>query len=180
MYRLKQKCKRNCISTSAHLVLLGVVLTLLLICLPPLQDFKREVDPHMVEVESLNRQAKELSEQTSSEQARALRQPLDEINRRWTALLRGLVDRQRELENALLRLGQFQHALGELLVWMARTERALDECRPVAGDAQVIEVELAKHKVGLCRCFPPRPQLLCFIYNAVSHLVFYMRFQVFS
>ncbi|KAL1415474.1 hypothetical protein MTO96_006817 [Rhipicephalus appendiculatus] len=112
-----------------------------------LRDFKREVDPHMVEVESLNRQAKELSEQTSSEQARALRQPLDEINRRWTALLRGLVDRQRELENALLRLGQFQHALGELLVWMARTERALDECRPVAGDAQVIEVELAKHKV---------------------------------
>lgn len=112
------------------------------------QDFKREVDPHMVEVESLNRQAKELCEQTSSEQARALRQPLDEINRRWTTLLRGLVERQRELENALLRLGQFQHALGELLVWMARTERALDEGKPVAGDAQVIEVELAKHKVS--------------------------------
>lgn len=61
--------------------------------------------------------------------------------------MRGLVERQRLLENALLRLGQFQHALDELLVWIERTDKTLDNLKPVAGDPQVIEVELAKLKV---------------------------------
>ena len=61
--------------------------------------------------------------------------------------MRGVVDRQRELEHALLRLGQFQHALNELLVWIQRTDGTLDELKPVFGDPNVIEVELAKLKV---------------------------------
>ena len=69
------------------------------------------------------------------------------MNRRWEDLLRGVVDRQRELEHALLRLGQFQHALNELLVWIQRTDNTLDELKPVFGDPSVIEVELAKLKV---------------------------------
>lgn len=93
------------------------------------------------------RQAAELTERTSSEQAAAIKEPLGAVNRRWDALLRGVVERQRLLENALLRLGQFQHALDELLVWIDNTDRTLDELKPVAGDPQVIEVELAKLKV---------------------------------
>merc|ERR1719229_866949 len=53
----------------------------------------------------------------------------------------------KELENALLRLGQFQHALNELLIWIERTDKTLDTLKPVFGDPQVIEVELAKLKV---------------------------------
>ncbi|XP_011312640.1 microtubule-actin cross-linking factor 1 isoform X3 [Fopius arisanus] len=116
-----------------------------------LANFKAEVDPHMVKVEALNRsltrQAAELTERTTSEQAAAIKEPLGAVNRRWDGLLRGVVERQRLLENALLRLGQFQHALDELLVWIDRTDRTLDDLRPVAGDPQVIEVELAKLKV---------------------------------
>ncbi|XP_026824489.1 microtubule-actin cross-linking factor 1 isoform X28 [Ooceraea biroi] len=116
-----------------------------------LANFKAEVDPHMVKVEALNRsltrQAAELTERTSSEQAAAIKEPLGAVNRRWDGLLRGLVERQRLLENALLRLGQFQHALDELLVWIEKTDKTLDNLRPVAGDPQVIEVELAKLKV---------------------------------
>ncbi|XP_035231691.1 microtubule-actin cross-linking factor 1-like isoform X1 [Stegodyphus dumicola] len=112
-----------------------------------LQGFKQEVDPHMVEIESLNRQAHELMERTSPAQAKAIREPLAEINKRWDDLLKGIVGRQRELENALLRLGQFQHALDEFMVWMTKTEKTLDDLTPVFGDPQVIEVELAKHKV---------------------------------
>lgn len=69
------------------------------------------------------------------------------MNRRWDGLLRGVVERQRLLENALLRLGQFQHALDELLVWIDKTDTTLEDLKPVAGDPQVIEVELAKLKV---------------------------------
>lgn len=71
------------------------------------------------------------------------------MNRRWDELLRGMVERQRQLENALLRLGQFQHALAELLVWIDKTDGTLDELKPVAGDPQVLEVELAKLKVNI-------------------------------
>lgn len=58
-----------------------------------------------------------------------------------------MVERQRLLENALLRLGQFQHALDELLIWINKTDATLDDLKAVAGDPQVIEVELAKLKV---------------------------------
>nr|CAI5837429.1 unnamed protein product [Callosobruchus analis] len=112
-----------------------------------LKMFKAEVDPHMVKVEALNRQAQELTERTSADQAAAIKEPLSAVNKRWDDLLRGIVERQRALENALLRLGQFQHALNELLVWIGKTDRTLDELKPVAGDPQILEVELAKLKV---------------------------------
>lgn len=112
-----------------------------------LKDFKNEVEPHNVEIETLNRQAHELLDRIAPHQARAIREPLNEINRRWDDLLKGIVDRGSDLENALLRLGQFQHALNELLAWISKTEKTLDEMRPVFGDPQVIEVELAKLNV---------------------------------
>lgn len=93
------------------------------------------------------RQATVLTESTSSEQAQVIKEPLSMVNRKWEALLRALVERQRLLENALLRLGQFQHALDELLVWIERSCASLKELRVLAGDPQIIEVELAKLKV---------------------------------
>jgi len=76
-----------------------------------------------------------------------LKEPLAKVNRRWEDLLRGVVDMQRELEKAVLHLGQFQHALNELLVWIQRTDSTLDELKPAYGDPCVIELELAKLKV---------------------------------
>ena len=96
------------------------------------------------------RQAQELTSRTSADQAAALRRPLAEVNRRWNDLLGGIVDRQRELEDALLRLGQFQHALQELLQWIDATNRILDnELKPLPGDPHVIDADLAKLKVIL-------------------------------
>lgn len=72
-----------------------------------------------------------------------------------------MVERQRQLEQALLRLGQFQHALSELIKWIGITNNTLDnDLKPVPGDPQVLEVELAKLKVcislGLLQiCFFP-------------------------
>ncbi|XP_065091746.1 dystonin isoform X42 [Ochlerotatus camptorhynchus] len=112
-----------------------------------LKHFKDDVDPHMVEVEALNRQAVDLTERTSAEQASAIREPLSSVNRRWENLLRGMVERQKQLEHALLHLGQFQHALNELLVWINKTDANLDELKAIPGDPQLLEVELAKLKV---------------------------------
>ncbi|KAL8172747.1 UNVERIFIED_CONTAM: hypothetical protein K2H54_016255, partial [Gekko kuhli] len=52
-----------------------------------------------------------------------------------------------KLEGALLALGQFQHALDELLTWLTHTEDLLNEQKPVGGDPKAIEIELAKHHV---------------------------------
>merc|ERR1712051_701228 len=93
------------------------------------------------------RQADDLTERTSPDQARAIKEPLSDINRRWEDLNRAISTRQKDLENALLRLGQFQHALNELMEWIRRTDKTLDTLKPVYGDPQVIEVELAKLKV---------------------------------
>merc|ERR1712223_2331542 len=112
-----------------------------------LKEFKDEVDPWMIKVEALNRQAHDLIEFATPEQARAIKEPLAQVNRRWEDLNKGINVRQKELEQALLRLGQFQHALNELLVWIERTDKTLDTLKPVYGDPQVIEVELAKLKV---------------------------------
>lgn len=54
---------------------------------------------------------------------------------------------QHKLEGGLLALGQFQHALDELLAWMSHTEELLNEQRKATGDHKAIEIELAKHHV---------------------------------
>ncbi|XP_059607518.1 dystonin isoform X1 [Phlebotomus argentipes] len=112
-----------------------------------LKDFKNHVDPYMVKIDSLNRQAMELTEKTGTEQAQSIRDLLNGVNRRWENLLHNMVERQKNLEHALLHLGQFQHALNELLVWIERTTDTLDQLKPVLGDPQLIEVELAKLKI---------------------------------
>lgn len=54
---------------------------------------------------------------------------------------------QHKLEGALLALGQFQHALDELLAWLTHTEDLLSEQKKTCGDPKAIEIELAKHHV---------------------------------
>lgn len=124
-----------------------------LLCTAFLQRFfltkkrKQKLKHNKLKCLFFNRQAQELTERTSADQAAAIKEPLSAVNKRWDDLLRGIVERQRQLENALLRLGQFQHALNELLVWIGKTDKTLDELKPVAGDPQILEVELAKLKV---------------------------------
>lgn len=54
---------------------------------------------------------------------------------------------QHKLEGALLALGQFQHALDELLAWLTHTEELLSGQKKTSGDPKAIEIELAKHHV---------------------------------
>lgn len=69
------------------------------------------------------------------------------MNKRWDALTQKVNDRQQKLERQLLQMGQFEQALQQLLDWVAKSDRMLDEIQPVAGDLRGIEIELAKHKV---------------------------------
>ena len=114
-----------------------------------LRDFKNEIEPHVVDIENLNRKAAELMENTTPAQVRAVSVPIEDINRRWDELHRGIAERQSELERALLSLGQFQHALDELLAWIGKAERTVAEIKPSFADQQIIEMDLAKLKVTI-------------------------------
>uniref|UniRef100_A0A8D0BYN7 Dystonin n=1 Tax=Salvator merianae TaxID=96440 RepID=A0A8D0BYN7_SALMN len=113
-----------------------------------LKQFKKEAYQQQIEMERLNHQAELLLKKvTEQSDKHTVQDPLSELKLLWESLEDKIVNRQHKLEGALLALGQFQHALDELLTWLTHTEDLLNEQKPVGGDPKVIEIELAKHHV---------------------------------
>uniref|UniRef100_A0ABM5ETF4 Microtubule-actin cross-linking factor 1 isoform X3 n=1 Tax=Pogona vitticeps TaxID=103695 RepID=A0ABM5ETF4_9SAUR len=113
-----------------------------------MKEFKMEVYQQQIEMEKLNHQGELMLKKATDETDRdIIREPLTELKHLWENLGEKIAHRQHKLEGALLALGQFQHALAELVAWLTHTEELLDAQRPINGDPRVIEVELAKHHV---------------------------------
>ncbi|XP_036402094.1 LOW QUALITY PROTEIN: dystonin [Megalops cyprinoides] len=113
-----------------------------------LKEFKGEVYQLQIEMERLNHQGGLLLKKVVKEADRsAIQEPLAELKMLWDNLDEKTINRQHKLEGALLALGQFQHALDELLAWLTHTEELLNEQRKAGGDPKAIEIELAKHHV---------------------------------
>ncbi|XP_038613929.1 microtubule-actin cross-linking factor 1 isoform X1 [Tachyglossus aculeatus] len=113
-----------------------------------MKEFKTEVYQQQIEMEKLNHQGELMLKKATDETDRdIIREPLTELKHLWENLGEKITRRQHKLEGALLALGQFQHALEELMGWLTHTEELLDAQRPINGDPKVIEVELAKHHV---------------------------------
>ncbi|XP_046365486.2 microtubule-actin cross-linking factor 1, isoforms 1/2/3/5-like isoform X11 [Haliotis rufescens] len=111
-----------------------------------LKIFKADVDPKQIDVETLTQQVNDMVKDSNAEQAAVVKEPLLEVNTRWDTLVAGIGERQRQLQMALLSVGQFDHALDELLSWEEKTDKALDAITPVEGEVKDIEMELAKLK----------------------------------
>ncbi|XP_040585382.1 dystonin isoform X4 [Mesocricetus auratus] len=113
-----------------------------------LKQFKSEAYQQQIEMERLNHQAELLLKKVTEEgDKHTVQDPLMELKLIWDSLDERIVSRQHKLEDALLALGQFQHALDELLAWLTHTKGLLSEQKPVGGDPKAIEIELAKHHV---------------------------------
>ncbi|XP_032909910.1 dystonin isoform X13 [Catharus ustulatus] len=113
-----------------------------------LKQFKTEAYQQQIEMERLNHQAELLLKKATQESDKhTVQDPLSELRLLWDSLEDKIISRQHKLEGALLALGQFQHALDELLAWLTHTEDLLNEQKPVGGDPKAIEIELAKHHV---------------------------------
>ncbi|XP_019376075.1 PREDICTED: dystonin isoform X9 [Gavialis gangeticus] len=113
-----------------------------------LKQFKTEAYQQQIEMERLNHQAELLLKKVTEESDKhTVQDPLSELKLMWDNLEEKIINRQHKLEGALLALGQFQHALDELLTWLTHTEDLLNEQKPVGGDPKAIEIELAKHHV---------------------------------
>uniref|UniRef100_A0A8C2GBU6 Dystonin n=1 Tax=Cyprinus carpio TaxID=7962 RepID=A0A8C2GBU6_CYPCA len=113
-----------------------------------LKEFKGDAYQLQIEMERLNHQAGLLLKKVLEEAERtSILEPMNELKMLWDNLDKKIINRQHKLEGALLALGQFQHALDELLAWLSHTEELLGEQRKACGDPKAIEIELAKHHV---------------------------------
>ncbi|XP_059215804.1 dystonin isoform X5 [Centropristis striata] len=113
-----------------------------------LKEFKGEAYQLQIEMERLNHQASLLLKKVTEEADRsAIQEPMSELKMLWDNLDEKIISRQHKLEGGLLALGQFQHALDELLAWMSHTEELLNDQRKAGGDPKAVEIELAKHHV---------------------------------
>ncbi|XP_016373036.1 dystonin-like [Sinocyclocheilus rhinocerous] len=113
-----------------------------------LKEFKGDAYQLQIEMERLNHQTGLLLKKVVEEADRtSILEPMNELKMLWENLDKKIINRQHKLEGALLALGQFQHALDELLAWLTHTEELLNEQRKACGDPKAIEIELAKHHV---------------------------------
>ncbi|XDV50937.1 hypothetical protein PO909_019905 [Leuciscus waleckii] len=113
-----------------------------------LKEFKGGAYQLQIEMERLNHQAGLLLKKVFEETDRtSILEPMNELKMLWENLDKKIINRQHKLEGALLALGQFQHALDELLAWLTHTEDLLSEQKKTCGDPKAIEIELAKHHV---------------------------------
>ncbi|XP_053539137.1 microtubule-actin cross-linking factor 1, isoforms 6/7 [Ictalurus punctatus] len=110
-----------------------------------LKEFKRELYQKKIEVESLNHRFVGRLSPGSVRPGSA--SPLSDFRQRWDSLESETVNRQHQLECALLGLGQFQNNFDELHAWISHTAELLQASRPISIDLQTCEIELAKHKV---------------------------------
>ncbi|XP_078504101.1 dystonin isoform X2 [Lissotriton helveticus] len=113
-----------------------------------LKHYKSEAYQQQIEMERLNHQKELLLKKVTDEMEKhAVQDSFTELKHLWNTLEEKIVNRQHKLEGALLALGQFQHALDELLTWLTHTEELLNDQKPVGGDPKAIEIALAKHHV---------------------------------
>ncbi|XP_062342611.1 microtubule-actin cross-linking factor 1 isoform X3 [Osmerus eperlanus] len=113
-----------------------------------LKHYKVEVYQQQIDMEKLSHQGELLLKKVSDQTDRdMIQEPLTELRHLWDNLGDKITHRQHKLEGALLALGQFQHALAELVSWLSHTHATLDTQRPINSDPKAIEIELAKHHV---------------------------------
>lgn len=102
------------------------------------------LDGNVANLEQLNQLAKQLM--SGRTDVAAVRDPLHEVNQRWSDAMDALAQREKLLEQALLRLGKFEVALNELLNWLAQAENRLNEWPARFADLDVLQQQVAQHK----------------------------------
>ncbi|XP_066570676.1 plectin [Amia ocellicauda] len=110
-----------------------------------LKEFKSELYQKKIEMESLNHRF--ACRLPLSSEKEAVNTQLCDFRMCWDTLEKETVNRQHQLESALLGLGQIQNTLEELHTWLSHTADLLQGYRPISIDLQTCEIELAKHKV---------------------------------
>ena len=107
-----------------------------------LKEFKDQIDPEQLKIQLLNQKFNDLKTNTKTNQSfdvlASLQEPLNSANKEWKRLQNSIMERKSNLQNALLDMGQFNEALDEMLKWLERTDRSLDELCSASTSDEII------------------------------------------
>ncbi|CAB3407856.1 unnamed protein product [Caenorhabditis bovis] len=117
--------------------------------LEELRAFKDEVDEHGVSKERVVNTAHQLAADAPSHLAAAVRQPIAELNGRWTRLYATLAEREHKLESSLLQMGNLSDAIAQLTAWMDKTKATLIEIAPSKNSVNLRDIEIAQCKLAV-------------------------------
>jgi len=111
------------------------------------KEFQRTLAAKQPSYDSTMRNGKALKDKAPKTDEPILRQMLTELKNKWNAVCNKSIERQRNLEEALLRSGQFKDALQELLDWLRHIDNLLVDDGPVHGDLDTVLALIEQHKV---------------------------------
>ncbi|MFT7813234.1 microtubule-actin cross-linking factor 1-like [Arapaima gigas] len=113
-----------------------------------LKLYKAGVYQQQVAMESLSHKGAMLLQQASDPADRnKIQEPLSVLRDLWDHLGSKIVQRQHQLEGALLALGQLPYALSELQSWLSQSHAFLNTQQPISWDPKTLEMELANNHV---------------------------------
>ncbi|CAI2296036.1 unnamed protein product [Caenorhabditis sp. 36 PRJEB53466] len=114
-----------------------------------LHRFKDEVDERGVGKEQVVATALQLAADAPPHLAATVRQPVAELNGRWTRLYAALAEREHKLESSLLHMGKLEDMIEQLLAWMDKTKATLVEIAPPKSAVNLRDIEIAQCKLAV-------------------------------
>ena len=107
-----------------------------------MQEFESSLADLKSKITTTLSQGKKLKENCSPVDGPYLKEQMDKLNAAWSGLHSDGLGRKHKLEDALLQLGQFHDALGELLTWIANCSGRLTEAREPGVEPSAVEGQI--------------------------------------
>ncbi|GAB1607826.1 dystonin isoform X7 [Argonauta hians] len=108
-----------------------------------LKLFKMQTHPRVTDVDNLNQHMTALND-LSPVAAEYLVKPVSDINEQWTQLIKGIADRESNLNETQVKVGEIDHAIDNVLESLNRIKLDIDQLDEVIGDPKCVETQLKK------------------------------------
>ncbi|NP_001335519.1 Spectrin beta chain [Caenorhabditis elegans] len=115
--------------------------------LKELHTFKDEVHERGVAKEQVVATALQLAADAPPHLAATVRQPVADLNTRWSRLNAALAEREHKLENLMLQMGKLASTIAQLTAWMDKTRATLKDIAPPKNAVNLRDIEIAQCKL---------------------------------
>uniref|UniRef100_A0A8C0FEI6 Dystrophin n=1 Tax=Bubo bubo TaxID=30461 RepID=A0A8C0FEI6_BUBBB len=118
-------------------------------------EVKVSSSKHQTVVKTLNITGEEIIEQSSTADAKVLKEQLESLNTRWQEICRQLVEKKKRLEEEKNILSGFQEDLNKLILWLEEADSVIciplepgneDQLRDCLSKVKVLVEELPPHR----------------------------------
>uniref|UniRef100_A0A8C0FFE1 Dystrophin n=1 Tax=Bubo bubo TaxID=30461 RepID=A0A8C0FFE1_BUBBB len=120
-----------------------------------LQELQDGIGQQQTVVKTLNITGEEIIEQSSTADAKVLKEQLESLNTRWQEICRQLVEKKKRLEEEKNILSGFQEDLNKLILWLEEADSVIciplepgneDQLRDCLSKVKVLVEELPPHR----------------------------------